>query len=53
LEKKHGQDVALSAMRKRTEFVRQESRRMKEIAKLEEELAEIRGKKERLERSKK
>lgn len=50
LEKKHGQELAISAMRKRSEFVREESKRMKEIAKLEEELKAIRGKKERLEK---
>lgn len=50
LEKKHGQELAVSAMRKRSKFVQEESRRMKEIAKLEEELKAIRGKKERLEK---
>lgn len=52
LEKKHGQEITLSAMRKRVTFVKEESKRMKGIAKLEGELEELRGKIER-ERGKK
>lgn len=44
LEKKHRQDVAVSAMRKRITFLKEESKRMKGIAKLEGELKELRTK---------
>jgi methionine synthase II (cobalamin-independent) len=47
LERKHGQDVAVSAMRKRSEFVREEAKRIKGIAKLEGELKTLRDKIER------
>lgn len=44
LEKKHGQDVVLAAMRKRVAFVKEETKRLKGIAKLENELKELRDK---------
>lgn len=44
LEKKYGQQLALSAMRKRVEFVKEESKRLKGIKQLEKELDELRGK---------
>jgi hypothetical protein len=47
IEKKHGQEVAVAAMRKRSDFVREEAKRMKGIAKLEQELDDLRGKIER------
>lgn len=47
VEKKHGQDIAVAAMRKRVTFLVEEARRVKGIAKLESELEELRGKIER------
>lgn len=47
LEKKHGQQLTLSAMRNRLTFVKEEARRVKGIAKLEGELEELRNKLER------
>lgn len=47
LEKKYGQQLALSAMRKRVEFVKEENKRLKGIKRLEKELDELRGKLDR------
>lgn len=48
LEKQHGTELTHYAMRKRLTFVKEEGQRVKEIKRIEKELAELRGKKDEL-----
>lgn len=52
LEKQHGAELTYYAMRKRLNFVKEEAQRVKEIKRIEKELAELRGKKDQLLRTK-